>query len=209
MPNTPDSRTGVILWDMAGTLLSSEEGTNKLCAMPGCEGALGALHQDHTLIVATGDFAASARLMLREVGLLEYFADIYGTLWAPVGKPYGEILTEWDVPQERCLAIGDRLNFDIPADCSRLVTVVVNQNGFTLHGDAIVELVRVLAANGEDYYSAFQNLMAKAESHPATDGSGAGSHPRRWRDRDGLDFELTWHRHAALPEERPVIVLPG
>jgi len=238
MPETSSSYPGILFWDLAGTLLSLDESTRKIRTLPGCDEALDILHRDFTLLVSTGDLAASARLMLRQAGLLGYFADIYGNLWAPAGKPYREILTEWQVSEEYCLAIGDRVNYDIPADCPRLVTVIINQNSFSLHAGIIVELVQRLQSQGEDFYATFRRLVDKVGPGPgeeldtragspanarspagpgspsapgqqAAAGSRAGAEPTRIRYDDGFEFVLAWHHHPSLPEARPVIFLPG
>jgi hypothetical protein len=120
-------------------------------------------------------------------------------LWAPAGKPYRDILTEWQASEEYCLAIGDRVNYDIPADCPRLVTVVINQNSFSLHAGIIVELISRMKSQGEDFFAAFHKLN---KTRP-------GAEQARFRWDDGLEIALTWYKHPALPEARPVIILPG
>ena len=193
---------GIIFWDMAGTLLARDRRSGKLLTMPGCRKALTELGRDFTLCVTTGDSAAGARLLLQQAGLLGHFAEVLGGLWAPAGKPYGEILAERDVQPDKCLAIGDRLDADLPSDTDRLVTVLVNQDGFDLHADTIVALVRLLGDQGGGFLPGFDRLFEEAE--PV-----AGAEPARRLWSADLQFELMRLRHPALSRVRPVVILPG
>jgi hypothetical protein len=202
MTTEPTDVKGIVFWDMAGTLLSRDHSTGKIRSLPGSGEALSHLSRHYTLCLTTSDITEHARDLLQDVELLQYFSGIYGNFAERVGKPYGTAAMARGVAPENCLAIGDYLRSDVPADSDRLVTVLINQQDFTLHAGMIVALTELLEAHGENPYLAFCNLLEKATPVP-------DSEPPCWHRTDDFDYYLTWYRHGALEGSRPVIILPG
>ncbi len=85
---------GLLLWDMAGTLLFVDPGTGKPASLPGCDVYLPELARDFRHVVTTGDTAAEARHQLGAHEILPHLVRIYADLHEPVGKPYGRVIAE-------------------------------------------------------------------------------------------------------------------
>ena len=75
---------GLLLWDMAGTLLFVDPGTGKPASLPGCDVYLPELARDFRHVVTTGDTAAEARHQLGAHEILPHLVRIYADLHEPV-----------------------------------------------------------------------------------------------------------------------------
>jgi hypothetical protein len=194
---------GIIFWDMAGTLLSRSRITGELCALPGSPAVLDRLRQDWTLLLTTSDFTESARSLLRSLDLIQYFQEIHGGIATPGGKPYGALAAAHGVPAERCLAVGDDVYFDLPADTESIVTILINQRSFTLHAETIEWLVRLLTENGALPCDRFVKMMADAQT------TSPASPQLRHLTVQGLEMQLGWLPRFGGTGRLPVVVLPG
>lgn len=202
MPDEPTAARGILFWDMAGTLLGRDIVTGRIRALPGSDEALALLSDRYIHHLTTSDITEHARALLQDVGLLQSFSGVHGNFARRTGKSYGAIAADLGVPPECCLAIGDYLPGDLPADTERLVTVLVNQRDFTLHASVIVALADLLATHGADNFTAFENLLAGAEHM-------TGADLPLWRREDDFEYFLTWYEHTTLNGRRPLIILPG
>ena len=166
-PKNDQNADSCLFWDMAGTLLASDPITGWPGAMPGCQEYLPELGKDFRLFVTTGDSTGSARCILRDFGLIDFFEDIYGDLGMPLGKPYGEIMRRVGGKAESSLAIGDRLTADIPMDSKDLVTILVNQGGEVLNVGMVMHIIKVLKKQSLSFSEAFDKISLTAEMNPA------------------------------------------
>jgi hypothetical protein len=197
-----------LFWDMAGTLLAFDPITGRPGTMPGCREYLPELGKDFRLFVTTGDSTGSARALLRDFGLSEYFEDIYGDLGMPVGKPYGEIMRRVDGKPGPSLAIGDRLTSDICMDCDDLVTILVNQAGEVLNVGMVMHLIKVLKKQSLSFCEAFDKISVTAEVNKGAIGPARGGQiTQAWTVNGGFPFQLWIYHHTILGTDRRVIVL--
>ncbi len=205
--NNPIRESRVLLWDMAGTLLPFDPISGKVSALPGSEEFLPELGKDFRLLVTTGDDTASARSLLTSFELLGHFEMVFGNLFTPMGKPYGEILRKTGGQGPYSLAIGDRFRADLPADTDQVVTIMVNQDHEVIHAGMISFLISILQKNGETFPEAFRNLSEKAEAAPEQLGPlHGGQVTAAWTCHTGFQFRMLEFQHALLDGKRLVII---
>lgn len=207
-PSSTPAGNGVLLWDMAGTLLPYDPMTGRPGVLPGCDEYLPELCRDYRLYVTTGDSCGGARQLLADYEILGHFEDVYGDLFSPVGKPYGAILADVEGEPRRSLAVGDRLRADVPADTPDVVTVLINQDG-RVHNCAMVAFViHLLQRRAADFPEAFDVLLAGAQPDPGALGEAQGGEiTTAGRRSDGLNYRLWLYRHQLLAEPRRIIVI--
>jgi len=194
---------------MAGTLVPFDQVTGKSHLLPGCEDYLPELKRDFRLVVTTGDGTASARGMLASLGVLDEFEEIYGDLFCPVGKPYGEILREMGAEPGRSLAVGDRLRADIAADSDQIVTLLINQDGDVATAGVVTYMTHLLRKQGTNTFcQAFDFLAGGATPDEIAVGSVmGGSIVEAWHRNDGFAYRLWVLEHPALKGQRRIIVI--
>ncbi len=197
-----------LFWDMAGTLLAFDPISGRPGAMPGCREYLPELGKSFRLFVTTGDSTGSARALLRDFGLVDFFEDIYGDLGMPIGKPYGEIMRRVGGQAEASLAIGDRLTADIAMDSDNLVTILVNQGGEVLNVGMVMHLIKVLKKHSLSFCDAFDKISLTAEENKGAVGPARGGQiTEAWSVNGGFPFQLWKYHHTILGTGRRVIVL--
>ncbi len=205
---SPCSGSGVLLWDMAGTLIPFDPVTGRASALPGGEEFLPEMGKDFRLVVTTGDETRSARNLLSGFGLLSNFEDVFGDLYTPLGKPYGRILRQLGGNAECSLAIGDRLRADLPADTDQVVTILVNQNGEIINAGMVSFLISILQKNGASFPEAFHTLTRKSDPAPEFEGDLQGGQVlEAWSCHSGFTFRLLKFQHPLLDGERLLIVI--
>ena len=206
--DSPENRTAVMMWDMAGTLIPYDPVTGRPLPLPGCDEYLPELGRYFRLVVTTGDGSASARGFLAGFEILPHMEQVFGDLSNPVGKPYGEILRVLGGRPDRSLAIGDRLRADIPADTDQVVTILVNQEGDIINAGMVSFMTHILRKQSECFPEAFRLRAATATPDPEPVGSAWGGEvTQAWRRNDGFDYRLLVYRHSALAGERLIIVI--
>lgn len=204
----PCNGSGVLLWDMAGTLIPFDPVTGRASALPGGQEFLPELGKDFRLVVTTGDETANAKGLLDGFSLLPHFEKVFGDLYRPMGKPYGKILEQLGGRPECSLAIGDRLRADLPADTDQVVTILVNQEGEPVNAGTISFLISILRKNGTSFPAAFRKLSSQAAE--ATDRLGdfqGGRVTGAWNCHTGFNFLMMTFQHPLLDGERLVIVI--
>ena len=77
---TPENRTAVMMWDMAGTLIPYDPVTGRPQPLPGCDQYLPELARHFRLVVTTGDGSASARGFLAGFEILPHMEQVFGDL---------------------------------------------------------------------------------------------------------------------------------
>lgn len=200
---------GLLMWDMAGTLVFIDPLTAKPVALPGCDVYLPELARDFRHVVTTGDTAGEARHQLAAHEILPHVVRIYADLHEPVGKPYGRVLAELGAGSERSLAVGDRLRSDVGADTDRIVSILVNQEARPVNAGMIAYMVHILRRQSAgDFLTAFNHLTITAMPEPADQGPQAGGEVvAAWRRDDGFPYRLWQWTHPGLEGRRAVIVL--
>jgi len=207
-PQNHKSAESCLFWDMAGTLLAYDPISGRPGAMPGCREYLPELGKDFRLFVTTGDSTGSARALLKDFGLVDFFEDIYGDLGMPVGKPYGEIMRRVGGNPESSLAIGDRLTADISMDSDNLVTVLINQAAEVLNVGMVMHLIKTLKKQSHSFYDAFDKISHSAEENKSAIGPARGGQiTQAWIVNGGFPFQLWIYHHSILGTDRRVIVL--
>jgi len=205
---TPCYGSGILFWDMAGTLIPFDPVPGRACALPGGEEFLPEMGKDFRLFVTTGDETRSARNLLSGFGLLPNFEDVFGGLYTPLGKPYGSILRKIEGRPECCLAVGDRLRADLPSDTDQVVTLLINQNGETISAGKVSFLISILKKNGDSFPAAFHALTEKSEPAPESIGELQGGQvTSAWNCRTGFSFKMLKYEHPLLDGERLLIVI--
>ncbi len=205
---SPCSGSGVLLWDMAGTLIPFDPVTGRAAALPGGEEFLPEMGKDFRLVVTTGDETRSARNLLSGFGLLSNFEDVFGGLYTPLGKPYGRILRSINGKPQCSLAIGDRLRADLPADTDEVVTILINQNSEIINAGMVSFLISVLKKNGDSFPEAFHSLTKNADPAPELMGELQGGHVlSAWNCHTGFSFQMLKYQHPLLDGERLLIVI--
>ncbi len=205
---SPQNGSGVLLWDMAGTLIPFDSMTGRASALPGCEAFLPELGKDFRLVVTTGDETRNARNLLSGFGILSYFEDVFGDLYTPLGKPYGTILKRLGGQADCSVAIGDRLRADLPSDTDQVVTILINQKDEAASAGRISFLLKLLRKNGETFPEAFHRLTEKFESAPELVGELQGGEvTQAWNCHSGFDFGMMVFEHGLLDGERLVILI--
>ncbi|MBK7048436.1 MAG: HAD family hydrolase [bacterium] len=200
---------GLLLWDMAGTLLFVDPGTGKPASLPGCDVYLPELARDFRHVVTTGDTAAEARHQLGAHEILPHLVRIYADLHEPVGKPYGRVIAELGAGTDRSLAVGDRLRSDVGSDTDRVVSILVNQEERAVNAGMIAYMVHILRRqSAADFLTAFHHLTITAMPEPEDVGPRAGGEVvQAWRRDDGFPYRLWLWTHPELEGRRAVIVL--
>ena len=199
---------GVLLWDMAGTLIPFDPVTGSAGPLPGCGEFLPELSQDFRLVVTTGDQREGARSLLSGFGLASHFEKIYGDLFAPVGKPYGEILRQMGGNPDCSLAIGDRLRTDVASDTPDVVTLLINQNGDTVSAGLVAMVIRSLRKESPTFPAAFELLCGKAEPDDSLLGDRAGGEiTHYWKYNMGFPCKLLRFSHTVLNGDRMIILI--
>lgn len=214
MPNPIDPNENIkntdscLFWDMAGTLLAFDPISGRPGAMPGCREYLPELGKDFRLFVTTGDSTGSARALLKDFELVDFFEDIYGDLGMPIGKPYGEIMRRVGGKPESSLAIGDRLTSDICMDSEDLVTILVNQAGEVLNVGMVMHLIKILKKQSLPFGEAFDKIALTGEENKGAIGPARGGNiTEAWTINGGFPFQLWNYHHHILGSNRKVIVL--
>lgn len=204
--DNPAPPNGAFLWDMAGTLIAYDGITGRPGAIPGGEEFLPELGKLFRLFVTTGDETDNARTMLRGFELLRHFEDVFGNLYTPLGKPYGQILRQVGCAPERSLAIGDRLRSDLPADTPDVVLFLVNQRDEIINAGTVRFLVDKLRELGDTFPAAFRALAATGTPDPEAVGELMGGRvAQAWRVKAGPRLRLFEYQHSLLDGGRLVI----
>ncbi len=191
---------------MAGTLIAYDGLTGRPGAIPDGEEFLPELGKDFRLFVTTGDETENARAMLRGFELLRHFEDVFGDLYTPLGKPYGQILRQVGCAPEHSLAIGDRLRADLPADTPDVVLLLVNQSDETVSAGRVNFMVGILRQHGATFPAAFHALKEKGTPLPARVGEMMGGRIRSaWQVKVGFGFRMFEYEHSLLDGGRLVI----
>lgn len=197
---------GFLFWDMAGTLIPFDPLTGAPGPLPGCDEFLPELGQHFRMLVTTGDEQGSARGLLSGFGLVNHFEKIFGDLFAPVGKPYGEILRHLGGRPGCSLAIGDRIRSDVASDTPEVVTLLINQNGDIANAGAVSMVIRHLLRLEGNFPAAFEALAGQWEADPGPVGERAGGHITRcWRGDMGFPCQLMRFSHPVLDGDRMII----
>jgi hypothetical protein len=201
--------TGLLMWDMAGTLISFDPRSGRPGSLPGCDVYLPELAREFRHVVTTGDTATEARHQLGAHEILPHLARIFADLNEPVGKPYGRIIEEMEAGTARSLAVGDRLRSDVASDTDRVVSILVNQEGRPVNAGMIAYMVHILRRqSAADFLTAFHHLTITAMPEPADIGPAAGgSVVQAWRRDDGFPYRLWLWTHPDLEGQRAVIVI--
>ncbi len=206
--NNPCNSSGVLLWDMAGTLIPFDSLTGRVSTLPGSEEFLPEMGKDFRLVVTTGDETQNARNLLSGFGLLPFFEDVFGDLYTPLGKPYGTILKKIGGQAECSIAIGDRLRADLPSDTDLIVTILFNQNGEVVNAGMISFLLKILRKQGGTFPEAFHRLAENSDPAPELMGDLQGGRViKAWNCHTGFDFSLMVYQHALLDGDRLVILI--
>lgn len=200
---------GLLLWDMAGTLISIDPHTGKPCPLPGCDVYLPELAREFRHVVTTGDTASEARHVLGAHEILPHLVRIFADLHEPVGKPYGAVLDEMGAGTARSLAVGDRLRTDVGSDTDRVVSILINQEERTVNAGMIAYMVHILRRqSAADFLTAFHHLTITAMPEPADVGPrSGGAVVQAWRRDDGFPYRLWLWTHPELEGQRAVIVI--
>ena len=200
---------GLMLWDMAGTLISIDPHTGKPGPLPGCDVYLPELAREFRHVVTTGDSAAEARHTLGAHEILPHLVRIFADLHEPVGKPYGRVIAELGAATSRSLAVGDRMRADVASDTDRVVSILVNQGGRPVNAGMIAYMVHILRRQSAgDFLTAFHHLTITAMPEPADIGPQAGGEVvAAWHRDDGFPYRLLLWTHPELEGQRAIIVI--
>jgi len=200
---------GLLMWDMAGTLIPFDPHTGRPGCLPGCDVYLPELAREFRHVVTTGDTANEARHQLGAHEILPHLVRIFADLNEPVGKPYGRIIEEMEAGTARSLAVGDRLRSDVASDTDRVVSILVNQEGRPVNAGMIAYMVHILRRqSAADFLTAFHHLTITAMPEPADIGPAAGGAVvQAWRRDDGFPYRLWLWTHPHLEGQRAVIVI--
>ena len=197
---------GVLMWDMAGTLIPFDPVTGTPGPLPGCDEFLPELGRDFRQVVTTGDERDSARGLLSGFGLAGHFEEIYGDLFAPVGKPFGEILRHLGGSPCCSMAIGDRLRSDVASDTDGVVTLLINQNGDVATAGAVTLVLRSLLRKARDFPTAFDRLSQEWQAAPDLVGERSGGQITRASAGDlGFPCRLLRFEHPVLDGDRMIV----
>lgn len=195
-----------ICWDMAGTLIPFDPVTGTACSLPGADEFLPELAQNFRLVVTTGDATSNAKSLLSGFDLLNHFEMVLGDLFAPVGKPYGEILRHLGGDPLRSLAVGDRLRADVASDTPDVVTILVNQGDDTVSVGIVNHIILQLNRLGANYPDAFEALCEKSTPNAELVGDRAGGRiSAAWDANLGFPLLLLRFSHPVLDSDRLVI----
>ena len=196
------------MWDMAGTLLPYNSVTGTTSPLPGCDDFLPELGQDYRMVVTTGDQKAGAQSLLSGFGLMGHFEKIFGDLFAPVGKPYGEILRNLGGRPACSVAIGDRLSTDVASDTSEVLTILINQGDETANAGAVAMAIRILRGKADTFPEAFDLVCQESQPDESLLGSRCGGEiTHAWRCDKGLYCWMARFTHPVLDGDRMIIVI--
>ncbi len=200
---------GLMLWDMAGTLVSIDPHTGKPGPLPGCDVYLPELAREFRHVVTTGDTAVEARHTLGAHEILPHLDRIFADLHEPVGKPYGRVIEEMGAAADRSLAVGDRMRADVGSDTDRVVSILVGQEGRPVNAGMIAYMVHILRRqSAADFLTAFHHLTITAMPEPEDIGPRAGGEVvAAWRRDDGFPYRLLLWTHPELEGQRALIVI--
>lgn len=212
---------GLMLWDMAGTLISIDPHTGKPRPLPGCDVYLPELAREFRHVVTTGDTANEARHTLGAHEILPHLVRIFADLHEPVGKPYGRVIAEMGASADRSLAVGDRMRADVGSDTDRVVSILVGQGGLAgqaglagqegrpVNAGMIAYMVHILRRqSAADFLTAFHHLTITAMPEPDDIGPRAGGEVvAAWRRDDGFPYRLLLWTHPELEGQRALIVI--
>jgi hypothetical protein len=212
---------GLMLWDMAGTLISIDPHTGKSGPLPGCDVYLPELAREFRHVVTTGDTANEARHTLGAHEILPHLVRIFADLHEPVGKPYGRVIAEMGASADRSLAVGDRMRADVGSDTDRVVSILVGQAGLAgqtgpagqegrpVNAGMIAYMVHILRRQSAgDFLTAFHHLTITAMPEPDDIGPRAGGEVvAAWRRDDGFPYRLLLWTHPELEGQRALIVI--
>lgn len=160
------------------------------------------------MVVTTGDQKAGARSLLSGFGLMGHFEKIFGDLFAPVGKPYGEILRNLGGQPACSLAIGDRLSTDVASDTSEVLTILINQDGGTSSAGAVAMAIRILRGKADNFPEAFDLVCQESIPDDSLLGSRCGGEiTHAWRCDKGLYCWMARFTHPVLDGDRMIIVI--
>jgi hypothetical protein len=204
--NTQNRQHAVLLWDMAGTLIPFDPYSGAPRALPECDEFLPELARDFRMVVTTGDGHDSARGLLAGFGLVNHFECIYGDLFSPVGKPYGEILRHLGGRPEWSLSIGDRMSADVASDTDQVVTLLINQGDDVATAGLVFLIISTLKRHAQDFPAAFVAWRETLEPAPEAMGpSYGGEIVEAHRTSKGLSCLLLTYRHPVLDGDRFII----
>jgi len=208
---------GLMMWDLAGTLISLDPRTGKPGPLPGCDVYLPELAREFRHVVTTGDTAAEARHQLGAHEILPHLVRIFADLHEPVGKPFGRVIAEMGAGTARSLAVGDRLRTDVASDTDRVVSILINQEGRQeghqesqpVNAGMVAYMVHILRRqSAADFLTAFHHLTITAMPEPADVGPQAGGEVvAAWHRDDGFPYRLWLWTHPDLEGQRAVIVI--
>ena len=201
--------SGLMLWDLAGTLISIDPRTGKPSPLPGCDVYLPELAREFRHVVTTGDTATEARHTLGAYEILPHLARIFADLHEPVGKPYGRVIGEMGAVASRSLSVGDRMRADVASDTDQVVSILVNQGERPVNAGMIAFMVHILRRqSAADFLTAFHHLTITAMPEPDDIGPQAGGEVVAvWRRDDGFPYRLLLWKHPELEGQRAMIVI--
>ena len=207
--STDTAPPGLLMWDLAGTLILLDPRTGKPGPLPGADVYLPELGRDFRHVVTTGDTANEARHILGAHEILPHLDRIFADLHEPVGKPYGQVIAEMGAGTARSLAVGDRLRVDVGSDTDRIVSILVGQEGRPVNAGMIAYMVHILRRqSADDFLTAFHHLTITAMPEPGDLGPRAGGEiVQAWRRDDGFPYRLWLWTHPGLAGRRAVIVI--
>lgn len=207
--STDQAPLGLMLWDMAGTLVSIDPHTGKPGSLPGCDVYLPELAREFRHVVTTGDTASEARHTLGAHEILPHLVRIFADLHESVGKPYGRVIQEMGASADRSLAVGDRMRADVGSDTDRVVSILVGQEGRPVNAGMIAYMVHILRRQSAgDFLTAFHHLTITAMPEPDDIGPRAGGEVvAAWRRDDGFPYRLLLWTHPELEGQRALIVI--
>lgn len=202
----PGARDHVLLWDLAGTLIPFDRATGTMGALPGSRNILPELGRRFRQVVTTGEETESARGLLTGFGLADNFEQIFGGLFAPLGKPYGEILRHLKAKPASSLAIGDRLGSDLASDTPEVVTLLLNQDGDIATAEVVAAVVDGMLSRAACFPSAFSALCKEwAPDHELAQELMGGRVTGAWRGELAVPCLLLRFEHPMLDGDRMIV----
>jgi len=205
-PGNGCRNNGVLLWDLAGTLVPFDPVTGVPGPLPGSDEFLQELGQKFRMVVTTGESLDNARNMLSGYGLAGNFEKIFGDLFCPIGKPYGEILRKMDADPACSLSVGDRLRSDVASDTDQIVSLLINQGDDRVTAGLVDMVIRLLLRKAATFPEAFRKLCGEAAAADDLLGERAGgSITACWSVDMGFPCKLLIFDHPVLDGDRMII----
>lgn len=202
----PANRERVLLWDLAGTLIPFDRATGTMGALPGSRNILPELGRRFRQVVTTGEETKSARGLLTGFGLAGNFEQIFGDLFAPMGKPYGEILRHLKAEPACSLAIGDRLHSDVASDTPEVVTLLVNQDHDIVTAEVVAAVVDGMLGRAACFPEAFTVLCKEWAPDPTRPQELAGGRVTgAWCGELAVPCRLLVLDHPMLDGDRMIV----